>query len=457
MGNKKLDDLTAEERAWLRDAYRFDQAGWVFLHIEGEPFSRGFQHGYLLSSEIAEVLRVNKFLTRWATGNDFDYFAKMALEMYADKIDQEFIDEMTGIAAGVSKAGISLTFAEVLAWNANVEMTESWWPLIASNPPSPKAKPHRCSAFIANGGYTRTGEIVLAHNTWDTYANAAHSRIALDIRPSKGHRILMQTSPGFIHSGTDFFLVEGGIIGAETTISGFDKYDVNGAPECFRVRNAMQYGRDIDDWIEIISTKNNGGYANSWLVGDIRTNEIVRFELGLKFSGTSRKKDGYFWGCNIISDLKIRNQESEDVGYSDITQDASRRVRWNSLLNEHKGNVEPELAKEMLADHYDVTIKEDNPSTRSLCGHFDLDPVAFTSWGFPPFYPFGAADGKVTSSTLASEMTFHARIGHPCGMAFDADEFIQRQPQFDWLEGYLSDMPTQPWTQFTSGQEKATN
>lgn len=29
------------------DGYRFDQYGWIYLHIEGEPYERGYQHGYL--------------------------------------------------------------------------------------------------------------------------------------------------------------------------------------------------------------------------------------------------------------------------------------------------------------------------------------------------------------------------------------------------------------------------
>jgi hypothetical protein len=185
MAKQKKKGLTTKEKKWLAPAYRLDQAGWVFLHIEGEPFQRGFQHGYLLSAEIEEVLRINKFLTKWATGNDFSYFAEMADQMYSKKLDDEFIEELSGIAAGATRAGVPLSYQEILAWNANVEMTESWWPLIASDPPSPKAKPHRCSAFIATGSYTKDGQIVLGHNTWDSYANAAHTRIALDIRPAQ--------------------------------------------------------------------------------------------------------------------------------------------------------------------------------------------------------------------------------------------------------------------------------
>src|SRR5438045_1450438 len=38
-------------------AYRYTQAGWIVLHIEGEPYDRGVQHGRLLAPEIAAHLR----------------------------------------------------------------------------------------------------------------------------------------------------------------------------------------------------------------------------------------------------------------------------------------------------------------------------------------------------------------------------------------------------------------
>ena len=33
--------------------YRYPQAGWIVLHIEGEPYERGYQHGRLMAPEIA--------------------------------------------------------------------------------------------------------------------------------------------------------------------------------------------------------------------------------------------------------------------------------------------------------------------------------------------------------------------------------------------------------------------
>src|SRR5436309_9041838 len=37
-------------------AYRYPQAGWIVLHIEGEPYERGWQHGKLLAPEIADYV-----------------------------------------------------------------------------------------------------------------------------------------------------------------------------------------------------------------------------------------------------------------------------------------------------------------------------------------------------------------------------------------------------------------
>ena len=33
-------------------AYRYPAAGWIFLHIEGKPYERGYQHGHLMAKEI---------------------------------------------------------------------------------------------------------------------------------------------------------------------------------------------------------------------------------------------------------------------------------------------------------------------------------------------------------------------------------------------------------------------
>lgn len=43
------------------DGYCFRKNGWIYLHIEGDPFERGFQHGYLLATELEQALEAIKF------------------------------------------------------------------------------------------------------------------------------------------------------------------------------------------------------------------------------------------------------------------------------------------------------------------------------------------------------------------------------------------------------------
>ncbi len=104
-GLARAADLTKEEQAWLAKASRQETNGWVYLHIEGKPFARGFQHGYLLAKEIAESLRVEKHMTWWDTAKDWSFFVDATLKMFAPKIDPEFREEMEGITAGARKAG----------------------------------------------------------------------------------------------------------------------------------------------------------------------------------------------------------------------------------------------------------------------------------------------------------------------------------------------------------------
>ena len=113
--------------------------------------------------------------------------------------------------------------------------------------------------------------------------------------------MLMDGLPGVIVSDDDFCVNEAGLMVTETTITQFEGWDPEGKPEFSRARKAMQYGRSIDDFLKIMLDGNNGGYANTWLVGDNRSGEIARFELGLKNHHVARTKDGIYVGATSRS------------------------------------------------------------------------------------------------------------------------------------------------------------
>ena len=158
---------------------------------------------------------------------------------------------------------------------------------IADGPPGQRARSHgadtsHCSAFVATGSWTKDHQIVMAHNNWTTYVEGSRWKIIFDIVPQSGYRILMDGFPGMIASDDDFGVNSDGMMITETTITDFHGWDPNGKPEFVRARKAMQYATSIDDFVKIMLDGNNGGYANDWLLGDRKTGEIARFELGLK-------------------------------------------------------------------------------------------------------------------------------------------------------------------------------
>ncbi|KYG06245.1 hypothetical protein BE21_35945 [Sorangium cellulosum] len=448
------DMLNGGQRSTFENAHVQAIGGWLFAHIEGEPYQRGFQHGYLLAERIEKVLRAFRFFTYQGTGKDMEFFMEAADRLYTPWLGEEYTAEIKGIAEGARDRGVQTSYREMLAWNANVELLGGWWPSSGGKVPPALRKDFSCNLVIATGSATTDGGIVLGHATWDTFANGVLFNVALDIQPAAGHRILMHTAPGMIHSGTDFFLSGSGIIGAETTIPGFTKYAPDKAPEFYRVRKAMQYATTIDGWVETMLHLNNGGYANTWVVGDINTGEIARLELGLQHHSLTRTQDGAFWGCNVPLDPRIINQETQGVDPTNIMQSAGRRVRWEQLLAEQRraGGIDAVSARRMLADHRDVWKREDNPSSRSICGHFDREPLEFAPLSFGPYHPYGSNDAKVTTSAMAREMSFVGRHGRPCGLPFNVNEFLALHPQYEPQRDFLEDKPRDPpWVRFGAG------
>jgi len=448
------DQLTDEQKTCLSKANRHEKEGWIYLHIEGAPKDRGFQHGYLLANEIKESIRVLSEVWQYQTALEWQWLVQKSGNLLTPKVDFENITEIDGIVEGMKAAGFITSRDEIVAYNGYMELIWYWWPSVKDtiSPNSPDPKKQSCSSFIATGSMTADGGIVLGHNTMNDYYYPL-CNIILDIIPDNGHNMLMQSYAGFIHSATDFFVTNAGLVGSETTIGDFFPFDEKGVPEFVRMRRATQYASTIDEWCEIMKNGNNGGYANAWLIGDINTNEIARLELGLKYVGFEKKKDGYFVGSNVVEDLKILRFETKTKETNIKLSSIARRVRWKQLMKENVGKVNLELAKDFEADHFDTYLNKTKPGGRTLCAHGDLNFEADAGID-DPFPPIGTLDGKVIDSKMAKQMSFIARWGSACGIPFDANTFLEAHPQYDWMNGLLKDRPTQPWTSFKAGETK---
>ena len=486
----------------IKNGLKMEINGWKCITIKGAPHSRGYAHGQLVKKELEEIRAMLKYSLYEDYGRPIETFLEISNDFFKPQIKMNFselYEEMEGIAKG---SGQSIDF--IVMWNCFVSLdylyaslsqvlearndkalNEKYEKMLDIHLDGLKSwsygssqlskisgegggKNHiatrmrngaddRCSAFIAVGSYTKDGKIVCAHNTFDNFIDGQYFNVVITIIPSKGHRIMFQGAPGYIFSGTDFFTSSSGIFGTETTLGGFNAYE-NKDPICCRIRQAMQYGNTLDDYVAYLTKNNSGDYASTWYFGDTNTNEIMRIELGLKYTPVEKTKNGYFIGFNAAYDPRIRNLESVNSGYDDIRRhQGARRVRLEQLMREHKGVIDDNIAKQIISDHYDVYLNKINLCSRTVCSHYELDDRAFMSQADrpKPYAPRGAVDGKVITSDLARESKFMGIWGSSCGTPFYKDEFCKRNLQWEALKPYLHDRISQPWTIFSSLTSKS--
>ena len=440
----------------LKPAYRFERSKWIYVHLEGSAADIGYQHGYLLSAEIADGFNTVRFKDTHRTKRDWEFYRKTAKTIIWPKVDPEYQEELKGIAEGLKAKGVPMDLWDVVALNAMEEVPDYYVPWLnrqqkAVNAPK-LVPPGNCSAFVATGSMTKDHKPVIAHSNWTDIATGSRWTIVFDIVPTHGYRIIQDGFPGIIVSDDDFGINSSGLMVTETTITGFTLFDPNGKPEFSRARKALQYASSIDEYVKIMLDGNNGGYANDWLLADNKTGEVARFELGLKMHRVWRTKDGYFVGSNFPSDPEFIKAETNFDPTNMGNSMNARHVRWDQLMDQYKGQIDVEMAQKFLADHYDSFQKKEEANERTLCGHADASPRGIAIWGWDPSYPGGAVQAKASDSTMARDMRLIARMGHPCGENFIAKDFLARHPEYAFQEPYLHDMKAGPWTIFTSGE-----
>jgi hypothetical protein len=143
--NEKLTDSSIIRQ--YQKGFRYNIQGWIYLYIEGEPYERGFQHGYLLSNEIVDMItrwsnmihnqKTIKKLNKYISEESYDkisetwwnFCKKQSYNFYHDKYEDypEYKNEIQGIADGVKSRGGKIfgrdvTYQDILACNEMYEL-----------------------------------------------------------------------------------------------------------------------------------------------------------------------------------------------------------------------------------------------------------------------------------------------------------------------------------------------
>src|SRR5262245_13693209 len=164
--------------------YRYPQAGWTVLHIEGEPYERGYQHGRLMAPEIARFVEaLAAYRSPKAPADAWRAVRLLANALFLRQFDAEFLEEMKGIADGPAAAGARFdgrptALPDIVTVNADIETSFLDGALDATatglgskrfREPAEGApvrpREGHCSAFVATGPATADGQVVFGHIT----------------------------------------------------------------------------------------------------------------------------------------------------------------------------------------------------------------------------------------------------------------------------------------------------
>ena len=414
---EEVDDITSfiplESVRWAGKGFRYDEAGWIYVHIEGEPYERGSQFGELVPQEIVryiEKLGVQKNKQDWVNG--WEQIRLLADSLFLRKYDTEYLEEMRGIADGANKGGAKLKEREldlldIVAINSAVDLGQlesankvTATPLsgrifIKGEEEAEQAgKGDHCSSFVATKSATQDGRVIMGQIfMWNGYTGV-HWDVVLDVQPTRGHRFVMQTFPGGIHSGADWFINSAGIVIGETTV-GQTPFNASGTPQSNRIRKAAQYASTIDEVARIMKDKNNGLYTNDWTLADTKTDEGACLLLGTEktklwrtggkgvASDTPGNLKDFIWANNNTRDMEVRkeyvpnpNNAPVDLAFNTWNRDIAF---WKFYEQYGKGGFTLDSAIRMMAS---------SPINRPH-----------------------ACDGKVTTSEMTEKLMFLAHYG----------------------------------------------
>jgi hypothetical protein len=409
---ERVDDITEyipmETVRWSGKGFRYDDRGWIVVHIEGEPFERGYQYGSLVSDEI--VAYINKLGVLASEADPEAGWRRLRFEcdtIFLRTYDEEYLREMKGIAAGAAAAGAEawgrpLDLVDIVTINSVVDLGQ----LEDAIEVTPHAltgeafvapdeeigiapEKHSCSAFAATGPATATGDIVFGQIfMWGGYTGV-HWNVITDVVPTAGNRLVYHTFPGGIHSGADFYLNSAGIIIGETTVSQ-TPWEPDSTPQSNRIRKAAQYANSIDDVERILWDGNNGMYTNDWPIADVKTGEVAILLLGTHTKKLWRTGEdmapfgtpGFLWANNNNRDSEVRKEylaQPDDRPYDLMFSPWNRDIAFNEFYKANAGSID------------------------ALAG-VDL-------WATSPINRAHACDGKITTTEMAEEMVFLAHHG----------------------------------------------
>ncbi len=460
---------------YYKNGYRYNIQGWVYMHLEGEPYDRGYQYGYLASEEIIDlfyryaeialelttmkkyIFKTNEELSeRW-----WNTVRTKSMKYFHKHVPEEYKQELKGITDGLNAKnkkifGRGVEYEDVVASQFFQEVKYGFFDY-----PQKRFHPFmdfiyglrdlftkrikngeigHCHAFISTGDATEDGDIVAGHATVFPKYISQRCNFIVNIKPTDGFEFTMTGPPGSLWSQEDWYQNEKGIILTETELTPQGPFNIKKTPKGIRSRQAIQYSENIDEVISNLQKNNNGLIPNEWLIGDAKNGEIAKIEQAYYNSPIQRTKNGFFESLTYPHNEKVR-KELFGRGLFHLYNIATKTNFGRKILNKYDGRLEildkfQELKKKYYGKINEEVAKE----------IFSTSPINR-----------GVSDCKITSSKMLKNKGLIAFMGNPIGLELT---FTDKQKA---KHKSLTNLPASGWLEIYTGntgpknQEKQSN
>lgn len=323
------------------------------IHVEGDSYKAGFQHGKAAAAEIARNFQY--YMSTWLSGKGKSERGILDRAVrflpFIEELNPEYVKELRGVADG---AGVPIDM--VLALNSRWELNYSYLPDMNSDADG------GCTAFALTSEASKDGHTYVGQN-WDYKPPLQGQCIALSVKIPGRPKVFMFTEAGIIgHKG---FSSTGIGLGVNFIKLKRDAEGL-GVPFLIKARHVLEQ-TSLDSCVAFLAAHNGPNSGNMLIASreggalDIESNPT-----GLRIL---KPQQGVLVHSNHF---QLLGKDDVDIGSQLLPDTFSRTARLSAHF--HDGNQGSDLTRieEGLRDHTGFP--------NSICRHENIDVPEALRW-----------------------------------------------------------------------------
>ncbi len=326
--------FSAEKKVYEK-GYLEKRNGILVLHLKGNPYEMGCQHGMLTKHlMVTSKEAFDEAVPPIKGGRVGEWIIKKYLFWKLEKMEkyvpEEFIEELKGMADSITEKEVD--YREILLYHAMRDIGQVLG----------------CSSFAALPRTTRDKSLIYGRN-FDFLKGGSLKSLITFYEPDEGNSFVSIGWPGMIGvvSGMNDKGLTVGILTAYSKDVSFD-----GMPSCFLTRKVLQYANNVEEAKEVIIQSKRTG-PNIILLADKKGALVI--ECSATKYALRKPQDGLLYSSNhFLSPIYEKDRKRRKALESGDSK--ARYEKIEKLLKEKYGQINVEYGIKILRD--DIVLKE---------------------------------------------------------------------------------------------------